>query len=434
MNGENPYAPPAVAETEAPSTRYWHTYGTSLIVKNGTTLPKIDLETGADDDSLQPIQRIHQASSAGGVIRLLILVVLYFVLSHFFEISGVSIFLYFFAGSLILRPVLRLRGTTDRVTIWTFTEARRVKRALLHKRIRLGSLFLLIAVIFFSPGYGDWILPAYFCWMGLMIALGIWALLDKPKNKLHPDKPGWLRITPLHPEALRKFHELEARMLPVAAPARKRLVRTVYYWRYPLRMLIGRRIYNPLVILQCALMKLLRSRLLVRDAWHFSEAEETPLENLHPQLRDAATAWLTAHPGWTLITADHLTSPAGDLTVENATLASPGLEHVARIGRAWLEQRDAKGIVHFHFLTWLTDGTHASTHDQPCLILENPQLHQQVSGPPEQVWQAHLRHVSTLPVSPAADIAELRTRLLREKEQTDKLLTAKGLQSETREV
>ena len=436
MNGENPYAPPAVTETEAPTTRYWHTFGTSLIVRNGATLPKIDLETGAGDENLRPVQRIYQGSSAGGVMRLIILVAMYVVLSHFFEIHGVTIVIYFFAGSLILRQVSALRGNTAaRVSIWSFTEERRAKRAKLRSWIRMGGLFLLISFLFLNPGDLDWILPGYLAWLCLVIALGVWALLDKPKFKIHPDKPGWMRITPLHPDALKKFHELEARLLPaetLTAP-RKRLVRTIFYHRFPLRMLIGHRITNPLAIVQCALMKLLRSRLLVREAWHFSEAEETPLENLHPQLRDAATTWLATHPSWTFITGERLPSPAGDLVMESAVLAAPALDHIALVHRAWMEQRPEKGLTHFTFLTWLTDGTHASTHDQHFLNLDHPHLHQRAPGTPEQVWQAHLRHVSTLAVSPATDIADLRARLLREKTESDRRLTENGLQSETRE-
>ena len=59
----NPYAPPGVAETEAPSSRYWYSDGTSLIVRNGATLPKVDLDTGISEGPMEPFQRIVNVSN-----------------------------------------------------------------------------------------------------------------------------------------------------------------------------------------------------------------------------------------------------------------------------------------------------------------------------------------------------------------------------------
>ena len=46
MSDSNPYAPPAVTESEAPSSLTWQVQGNALLVKNGAVLPQIDLETG----------------------------------------------------------------------------------------------------------------------------------------------------------------------------------------------------------------------------------------------------------------------------------------------------------------------------------------------------------------------------------------------------
>lgn len=438
MTGENPYAPPAVAEPEAASCRYWQTHGTSLVVRNGTTLPKVDLETGANGETqpLRPIRRVLQNVTARVLVRIITIVTLYLILTTYFEIGLITFYLYLLVGSIVLRRLSALRGTTSGViSIWTFTEERRARRAVLRRWVQLGSLFLLIAIIFLKPVSVDWMLQGYFIWLALMIAFAIWALLDKPKFKLRADRPGWLRITPIHPAALAFLQAVEREQAPdETSPARKRLVRTVFYHRYPLRLLIGPHIRNPLVILRAALMKLLRSRLLVRDAWHFSEADDIPLENLSPPLRVAAESWLDTHPGWSFVRATHLPSPAGDLTIQTAMLASPGLEHCARVTRAWLEQTPAKGINSFAFLTWLADGNHSSTSDQPILTLKNPALHHRANGSPDAVFQTHLQSLNGHPILPAADPAEFKSRLLREAEETDRLLTEKGLQSETREA
>jgi hypothetical protein len=211
----------------------------------------------------------------------------------------------------------------------------------------------------------------------------------------------------------------------------ERRIRTVYYHRYPLRLLIGHRIRNPFAILQVSLMKLFRSKLLVREAYHFSEATETPLDSLCQPLREAAESWLADHPGWAFVTGDRLPSPAGDLVMETAVLVSPGLEHCATLIRAWMEQTPAKGVTHFRFITWLEDGNHVTTHDHPYLALSNPHLHHRASGKPEQVFQAHLQNLSGHAVAPSSGIEHLRARLLQEKEEGDRLTTEHGLQIES---
>jgi hypothetical protein len=99
-----------------------------------------------------------------------------------------------------------------------------------------------------------------------------------------------------------------------------------------------------------------------------------------------------------------------------------------------MEQTPAKGVTQFRFMTWLADGNHITTHDHPVFALSNPHLHHRASGTPDQVFQAHLRNLSGHAVDPSSGVTHLRARLLHEKEETDRLLTEKGLQSEVREV
>ncbi len=441
MNGENPYAPPAVPESDAPSVRYWRTYGTSLFVRNGATLPEVDLETGVtgSDGKLKPIQRVHQNFGGSALSRMMAIFAAYFVLSSYFQIRGFMVVVCVFAVSF----VLRLRGTPGgRIAIWTFTEARRARRTTLRRIIRLVGLVLLLITLFIIPLFipqlsGTSILQAYMGWLALIAALAVWAFFDRPKYKIHAADPGWLRITPIHPTALEFLGSIEAaENLQLAGNPlpRRRLVHTTYYWRYPLRLLIGHHIRNPLVILRAVLMKLLRSRLLVRDSYHFSEAVDIPLEKLAPPLREAVESWLAAHPGWTFIEGEHLPSPAGDLMSETACLAAPGLDHCAQVSRAWLNQRPEKGVNHFRFITWLEDGSYLTTCDQPFLVLSNAHLHYRASGAPESVFQSHMGHLNSVNIRPATDPDDLRARLLHIKQETDRLLTEKGLQSEVREA
>ena len=445
MSGENPSAPPAIAENEAPSLLLWRVDGEDLLVRNGAVLPEVDLETGETGDGLQRKPRANLTMPARSFNRTAKLVLLYFAVAWFFGVEGLIVLLGVGTAAVLFNFLARLRGKPESsMIIWEFIGPAHMKgrkmrimwRLRILNAIGLGLLIAPFVISTRSPDHDAWMLRIFGSGIGIIALLYVWANLDRPKSFNRNGPPGWLRISPIHPDALKVLMETEHQMRtkPAQSETRKRLVHTVYLHRYPLRMLLGHQITNPLAILICILMKLLRSRWLVRDAYHFSEAEERSQEQLHPGLREAAAAWLAAHPGWTFISGDHLTSPAGDFTGENAILASPGLEHIARIDLSWRDQRANEGVVHHSFLTRFADGTDASTYDQPFLILDPTHTSHRATGTPEQVWQAHLRHVSARPISPAADTAELRARLLRDKEETERLLTEKGLHSETREV
>ncbi len=446
MTSENPYAPPAVAETEAGSSRYWRIDGAGIILKNGATLPKIDLDSGVSEDEgkLRSIQRIHQNVGGGSIIRIFVLVALYLVLNSYFKISGVSIFLFFIIGTVLFSRFMNLSGVqSTRIVFWIFTEERRAKRAAIRRYIRLGTLALLVVGLIvrmllpFGATPFDF-LKIYFFWICLMIALGLWALFDRPKFKIRAADPGWLRITPVHPKALEFLSTIEADEMQQHESAdqpRKRLIRTVYLHRYPLRMLIGRMHRNPLMILQIALMKLFRSRLLVREFFHHSEATETSQESLCLPLREACDSWLASHPDWIFVSAERLPSPAGDLIVETAHLAAPGLEHCLRIARAWMQHTPQKSNNQFTFITWIDDGTeHISTCDQPYLALKSPQFHHRAKGDSEAVYQAQLGHIVGFMIHRPQDIAALLELLRIDREETDRLLEEQKFQSAVRET
>lgn len=446
MTHENPYAPPVVAETEAVFSRYWRLDGTGVLLKNGATLPKVDLDSGVskDEGTLQSIQRIHQNAGIGLVISLVIPYFLIIVLSSYFEISSFSLFVCVIAGSLLLTRVMNLRGSqSSRIVFWIFTEERRAKRAAIRRNIRIGTLVLLVAgllVRMLAPAGGSpfGFFKLYIVWMGCMVALAIWALFDRPKFKIRAADSGWLHITPIHPKAFEFLSRIEAEEMQrqeSAGQSRKRLVRTVYLHRFPLRMLIGRIHRNPLMILQIALMKLFRSRLLVREAYHFSEAEEVKLPDLCPPLREACESWLATHDGWSFVSGERLPSPAGDLIVETAHLAAPGLEHCLRIARAWMQHTPKKSNNQFTFITWIDDGSeHISTMDQPFIALRNPQFHHRANGEPESVYQAHLDHIAGFSIHRPKDDAALLELLRIDKEESDKLMVERKLQSEVRET
>lgn len=442
INDSNPYAPPTVAETEARSTRYWQVEGIDLVAKNGAILPKVDLDTGVSEGEMKCIQRVGYNTGVK-VLRPMFIVVAVIILNRFGTLEPVPVFLCFAIGLAIIGRIQALRGKpTDRLQVWAFAEAGRAKSAARRRRIRIGAMLLTAAALFLCPmllsshigNFGEWMLGLFIGGIMLILALAIWAVIDSPKSRIKATSSGWLRISPIHPDALNfLMSREEARNLREAAlpPGRKRRIRTIYLHRYPFRVLLGKRAPNPFIIMRIALMKLLRSRLLEREAFHFSEAVETPLENLCPPLRAAIESWHAIHPDWIFLTGEHLPSPANDLMVESATLASPGLEHCVHINRVWMEQNPEKGSTLVSFSTWLADDTVVHTHDHPLPPLQDPHLrHYRASGPPERVFEAHLRNLAGETTRPSPDLPSLLARFQSSKEQIDHLLTKAGLQSE----
>jgi hypothetical protein len=447
MNGDpNPYAPPTVAEPEFQSSRFWQVVGIDLLAKSGATLPKVDLDTGVFEGPMKSIPRVVKTTRPMAIFTGLAFFGIYLFLREYLGLQSLGLLLPFFILLFLAKRLGILRDNLSSVLrVWTFVEESRAKRYTLRRRMRLGVLFLIFFSILAPPFLDNpgitwiliwlrWVLP-----LGALtiIALAIWSLMDRPKIRTKAESPGWMRISRVHPDALSYLMAEEQQGMQqeeVGPIHRKRLVHTVYYHKYPLRMLIGHRIWNPLAIFQITIMKFLRSKLLVRPAYHFSEAEKLPLEKLCPPLQQSIASWLAGHGDWSYVIGDHLTSPAGDLTVENAVLASPDRMHCIQFTRAWLEQKPEKGVTQYHFMTWLADGKHVTTHNHPCLSLSNPHLHHRAKGNPDQVFSAHLKNLSGLEPSAAMDIPELLERLEREKEETDLLLTEKGYQSGTHEA
>ena len=70
----NPYAPPCVAESEAPSTRYWYVDGIHLMAKHGAILPKVDLDTGVSEGGMKCVQRTCQTLTASTFLPSIVLI------------------------------------------------------------------------------------------------------------------------------------------------------------------------------------------------------------------------------------------------------------------------------------------------------------------------------------------------------------------------
>lgn len=159
MNGENPYAPPQVAELESRtvfSRRDWKVYAETLIARYGTTLPEVDLETGDREGAHHKI-RLSPPTSIFGHLR-------------------------------------TSRPETIHAFVTPRTRFARIRR-------KLQDLLFTLSIFGFAVTgaypYSAVVLIAMFT------TLGIWGFLDKPKLKIEISaKRGWLRVTGAHPVAL----------------------------------------------------------------------------------------------------------------------------------------------------------------------------------------------------------------------------------------
>ncbi|MEX1116939.1 MAG: hypothetical protein WEB53_16955 [Akkermansiaceae bacterium] len=274
MSEPNPYAPPSVDESEAPSAIYWQCYGERVMARNGAMLPKVDLETGASDEEMTSVARSYQAAGAGHVFKIAIFVGIYFFARESFE--------------------------------------------------------------------GD------FEWM-------LWTVVG--------------------------------------------------------------------------------ASILVRETFHFSEAFEIPEADLSDPLQQKIQSWRASHPDWPLIQADRLPSPAGDLTVESATLVSPGFEHSIHFIHTWLEQKSSTSTCMFEFHTFIKPGRKIYTTHMPLIKLPRPHVDAaRVKGSEEEVFRAHLTRCASHEIDAPADRAELLERIHREKLEIDALLEAAGYHGPTREI
>ena len=447
MSETNPYAPPTVTEPEASSTLYWQTDGAGVLARNGAMLPKVDLETGVADGEMTAVSRNYQAAGVGQVFRILLLIAVFALAKSVFDIDEDWLLWGLIGGSVLLSWLMQLRGKhRGTITIWEFREAARERRRKLRGKWRAGllflSFFLMVAgptlLVNTGPFHSQWGLRLVSCGMGLFVANVIWSMMDRRKSRLTAGPPGWLRITRVDPQALAELAGLEAEERAKAASdaaPRKRLVFTSYYHKYPLAALLGSRRKNPLSVILIALMKLLRSKRLERESFHFTEAREIHEEDAHEKLRERIQSWRAAHPDWSILLMEQLPSPAGDLMLQSAIMTSPDLAHALCLHHSWLEQKPASGTGEFLFLTWLADGKLASTTHMALLPIHRPNVDTvKVSGTEEEVFRAHLARCPYGKIDAAVSPEHLLERYLHEKEEISRLLENEGFRGPTREV
>lgn len=434
MNDENPYAPSLVAEPEAPPSRVWRVDGISLLVKNQAVLPMVDLNTGEQGGDMKCVRRSLLKRNPVTMLGTLLLVAAYFFLSRSHAVDPGLLFFGLIFAMFFLKQVEALRGSpSQRLHVMEYLgekSLKRVTRGKLRRWINLIYIAVLVCSIMdVFPIFP--VLP-----LGIVVVAGciVWTILDRPPARSLPGPPGWMRISPIHPEAVRRLSALqqESEAMPSADDHSRRKIRTTYFYKFPLAMLIGDR-KNPFAIFNIVLAKLLRSHLLVRDTYHHSEAIPLDQAELSPPLRERIDHWITTHPDWSYLAGTRLVSPDGDIVMETAHLAPASLEHDLCLLCSWNIGAPARLIFQNTFLAWLRNGRRISTHDHSFINFNDPDSRAfRARGGMENVYQAHLRNCAGEPLDPPADKAAHAARIQALQEEADRHLTKLGYQSELR--
>ena len=208
---ENIYAPPASIDSTAESDALWYVEGLTVFAKNGTKLPAIDLETGAEHKELVQIKkRITILTPLGGLACGAPGVCAIMVLSKFplwLKVSVVGIHLAFcihtgFRSSWKISQKFEIRYHRQR------------EAELAEKRFRMRFIFLLLLMIALEITAqiylrGEPALAALI--IGVMCLLGFFyaAYRNRSRLSIRLDWQGRVRIKGVHNIALAKLRDLE---------------------------------------------------------------------------------------------------------------------------------------------------------------------------------------------------------------------------------
>jgi hypothetical protein len=226
MAEENPYAPPSVSVLEAPSELAWKIDGLGLLVKNKTVLPEIDLETGEQTKGMLRVKRIRQKPNW---LRANLFMICIFSQSFLNEAFGnwfpsVSFSDYF--GSIILVMLALVSSVVSAIQKYrnvdhghvVISEYISIRRRNIRRAEHVTCACVLAAPL---------AIALYFLWVpsavsvigdfGVSTVVGLFALLILPLGifawlkrtysnaKTHEGPPGWMKIEPIHPDALAYF-------------------------------------------------------------------------------------------------------------------------------------------------------------------------------------------------------------------------------------
>jgi hypothetical protein len=401
MSGENPYAAPAVIDESAPpSALAWRMDGTGLLVKTGTVLPPIDLESGAsgqDGAELIPVLRRHQ--SGRGRFLGMLFVAAFVVVANAANANVSGVFPWLLLGYVVLSRFSVFKGSS--ATLWEHREKRR-------EALRKRRLWFRIGLIIFGPvvmlgsfwiaelgGYDGaaLLLGGVAVWLLLLVLAIVLGFTARPRTSLANAGDGWLRLDQLHPDAVTGLFGIEQdeRARITAAGGEKSWnVFTVFAQKVPLRLLVDRDTHLWMAM-NLWVLRMTRSRQLEMTLLAPDEAEPVPADSLCRELATELAEWRTRHQGWTLLSTERLAAPFCMVAQEFATLVDPGRRHAALLIATWARAKPAAVRCRVQFHAWKPDGHLVATTNQPVIETARSEVsYEEARGSADEVLARHL--------------------------------------------
>ena len=451
MPESNPYAPPQAEGNGGGAGPDWFLDGAGLLARHAAHLPEIDLVSGKSGGELSRVARSPGFADWGrsGITMGLIFIVVY--LNRWLNL-GRSYPVWVAILVLLLLWLRRLRGGgSARSFVWTYREARYELRYARRQTIR-AWLAVLVAIGLLGVSFGFWKGGGSHLWMpmvwvygtglGLLGVDACWRLLDRKKPIARAGPPGWLSFPAIHPDAYTALHALSRSRAEISTPESSgpRRVFTAFLYRAPLRVLLGPPPRSWRVVVNLALMKLLRSRHLVRDFHHFSEGSrlDSP-DTLHPRLRNAVETWIGSHQDWRLLLIERIGVPRrgtvfDGMSIESVHLVSPDLAHRLTMVHLHLQVGADLRKVNYDLTTMMADGEQLATSNCEPLPWGRPRVETRfVSLPAEDLLKVHLARCQGRAANPPPTVGAALEVLRRDQQELFEVLQKVGYYSAVRE-
>ncbi|MFC7338700.1 hypothetical protein ACFQY0_16005 [Haloferula chungangensis] len=352
----------------------WQVRESVLLFRDGARLPEIDLFTGRDDLPLTPASSEFSVAKGAMAICLqwiwLPLVLGALLASSPWDYSPFPIA---FGIMVVLKIVAffhRGHVVSARLRWAVASQLEKKKRGRFRLRVAVACSGIAVCLVTALIGPLD-IRLFGFCVMTLslicVVAMGQWP------NKLEcsGERDGWFTLKGIPKTGLQALASRQSeanRELMESTPLmRMRKVHAFRGYQAPLRDLLGMSWKSPLLVLIIALMKLTRSKRLVRDRFHWSEATKLDEKNWDSELLKLRDEWLALQGDseWKFLSAGWIDAPSGDTLTQCFTYVSEDgkqsmLGAVVRVATA-----HTSGVIgEVTFRSWRPDGTLRLTSNQ----------------------------------------------------------------------
>ncbi|MCW1922957.1 hypothetical protein OKA05_10375 [Luteolibacter arcticus] len=443
----NPYAPPAEETAAAETPGVWRVEGDCLIVREGTVLPRVDLDGRGKGGPLTPMWlKLPVPLDVKGIavtsfIALPVLGYIIFQSMRGGRLSVVWAMVIAMVAQFLLRGVKVRTGPANVFGYISVPAVRAMTRRARWRRWLTGALLVPVVVIFplmaayplMTKRYDQVIevakLAGGMVAVSLVILLGVavWGEFDKGW-RCPRFRDGWLWVKGIGPQAL---IELGARSVGYQPVPVKRKVLKMRLDRMPLAFWRKAHGSGPLGRLWTWWFRWqTKGKPLEHDIFHWSERDWLAPEEADPELLAAWRSEIAGTPlaDWTMAYSERVASPVGCDQVTELVFLSPDGRHTAIpsitrivIGRKLRETRD------LNFRSFTTGGRIIATAtSEPVGPLPEEVKFALAKGSPMEVAAAHLQRISGEDLVPM-NAEEARRQEEREMQLNHEAMEAAGI-------